>query len=235
MPCDPRFAAFGSIGALVGVAALKTMATKLIFLNVMFEPVAYSLLSALVTALLVVITLLATDGTVPTLRMATLLRLLPVCCAIAVDLALSNVAISMLPLPLQQAIASTIPAATILLETLVTRTCKTCATYVIISVLCVGAVLAHLSSSSLYWDGPSLTSNEGYAVAASAASASAADVPAAAASTAQTAAARTAANMSTAAAAMDRQRSQTFDRTHQPWALCVPHRWYAHHPWHAMC
>ena len=142
MQNDRGVGAWGSIALLISVAAVKTTLTKFLFTHQVHEPIAYSLLSAVVTGLLV-----SCQG-FGHMRFQTLMRLLPVALAIAVDLGLSNVAISRLPLALQQAIASTIPAATILLETIVRRRCKPLLVYVIIATLCFGAVLGHVGSLS---------------------------------------------------------------------------------------
>lgn len=139
-------AALGAIGLLVSVASTKTLLTKWLFHDV-HEPIAYSLLSALVTAA-VVAPLLACGGIqrlcLP--RWDMLFSLALVCVAIAVDLGLSNEAIYRLPLALQQAIASTIPAATIALETVVRQRCRPLADYLAISTLCFGAILGHIGS-----------------------------------------------------------------------------------------
>mmetsp|Transcript_5707 Transcript_5707/g.15179 ORF Transcript_5707/g.15179 Transcript_5707/m.15179 type:complete len:340 (+) Transcript_5707:44-1063(+) len=134
--------AWGSIALLIFVAASKTLLTKFLFTEAVDEPIAYSLLSAVETALLV-----SCHG-FGKLQPRTSIRLYPVAIAIAIDLGMSNVAISRLPLALQQAIASSVPAATILLETIVRRRCKPLLIYVVISALCAGALLGHLGSLS---------------------------------------------------------------------------------------
>lgn len=144
-----------SLLLLVTVATVKTMLTKLIFLHVP-TPVAYSLLSASVTGLLVVPLIYASaHGAKPhqpsglrCVRPYMLLRLSVVCVAVAIDLGLSNVAIWLLPLALQQMIASTIPAATISLESLYRRRLKPLVNYLIIATLCTGAILGHAGSTA---------------------------------------------------------------------------------------
>lgn len=117
-----KAAAYGSVALLIGVAAAKTLLTKLVFGDI-DAPFTYSFISAMVTVLLL-LPVLTLNGRVRCLTCRFCFQLLPVCIAIAVDLGLSNVAISFLPLALQQAIASTIPAATIVLETAVRQQCK---------------------------------------------------------------------------------------------------------------
>ena len=140
-----------SLLLLVVVAAIKTSVTKLIFTKLP-TPIAYSLLSSVVTGVLVAGPALCTSGAdgecggVRCVPLRELWMLGFVAVAVAVDLGLSNIAISLLPLPLQQAIASAIPAATILLESIVFRRLKPIGHYIAISFLCFGAVLGHLGS-----------------------------------------------------------------------------------------
>ena len=140
----PR-AAWLSLLLLVSVALVKTILTKTIF-DGLPTPVAYSLLSASVTWLLLLPPLCYT-GSLRCLRWDDAWRVALVSVAVAIDLGMSNIAISLLPLALQQAIASAIPAATILLESLVLRRLKSVGSYAAIAMLCIGAVLMHLGSA----------------------------------------------------------------------------------------
>ena len=129
---------------LLVTALVKTVLSKTIFEQVPL-PVAYSLLSALVTWLLVQLPLFW-SGRLKVMTVRDFRRLALVSIAVSLDLGMSNIAIALLPLPLQQAIASAIPAATILLERAVTRRPKAPASYLAITLLCGGAVLMHLGS-----------------------------------------------------------------------------------------
>lgn len=137
--------AVGAIGLLVSVASVKTLFTKEIF-DWCTTPIAYSLLSAFETAVLLLPFAITESRQRCLPQPGMMLRLALVCIAIAADFALSNEAIYRLPLALQQAIASTIPAATIVLETIVRWQCKGVLEYVAIAVLCLGAVLAHIGT-----------------------------------------------------------------------------------------
>jgi hypothetical protein len=134
---------YGSIAMLITIAAVKTVLTKLIFVHVP-TPIAYSLLSAVVTALLLVPSLAVRGFGI--LRREMMVRFMLVCVAVAVDLGMNNIAIWLLPLALQQAIASTIPGVTVVLESIVRRRRKSLGTYLVIGVLCGGAVLSHLGT-----------------------------------------------------------------------------------------
>jgi len=134
-----------SVFLLIAVAALKTILTKVIFLEVPY-PVAYSLLSALVTSVLLLLGFALfprVTGPLQPLRLRMAPRLLAVCLAVAVDLGLSNRAIYLLPLALQQAIASTIPAVTMVIETVYRWRLKPLNVYLVVAALCAGAFLAH--------------------------------------------------------------------------------------------
>jgi drug/metabolite transporter (DMT)-like permease len=150
-----------SLLLLITVAALKTVITKVV-LSAMPTPVAYSLLSAVMTALIICGPAMwyAPRGTgmncVPSKDMWMLAF---VAIAVAVDLGMSNIAISLLALPLQQAIASVIPAATILMESLVFRRLKPCGQYVAILLLCSGASIGHLDQRTRQRGHPNLTSS----------------------------------------------------------------------------
>lgn len=139
-----------SLLLLISVAAFKTVITKAV-LTRMPTPIAYSLLSSVITGLLVAAPALwyapetsGSCGGVKLVALRDLSMLAFVAIAVAIDLGLSNVAISLLALPLQQAIASAIPAATILLESIVFRRLKPCGHYFAILLLCSGAVIGHL-------------------------------------------------------------------------------------------
>ena len=73
-------------------------------------------------------------------------RLGVVCVMVAIDLGFTNMAISMLPLALQQCIAATTPAATVTIESVYERRLQHPFIYTVIACLCAGAVLAELGS-----------------------------------------------------------------------------------------
>ena len=145
----PRpLAAWLSILLLIAVALVKTILSKTIF-DQLPTPIAYSLGSAVVTWLLVALPL-AYNGELKCMRPTDLWRVGLVSVAVTLDLGMSNIAIALLPLPLQQAIASAIPAATVLLESAVTRRLKPPTTYLTILLLCGGAITMHFGSIPTY-------------------------------------------------------------------------------------
>ena len=144
MPRPPE--AWLSLLLLVLVALVKTILSKTIF-DQLPTPVAYSLLSSVVTWVLVALPL-AQKRELLCMRTYDLWRVALVSIAVTLDLGMSNIAIALLPLPLQQAIASAIPAATILLESAVTRRLKPLPTYLAIALLCGGAVMMHFGSGA---------------------------------------------------------------------------------------
>ena len=73
-------------------------------------------------------------------------RLGVVCVMVAIDLGFTNMAISMLPLALQQCIAATTPAATVTIESVYEQRLQHPFIYTVIACLCAGAVLAELGS-----------------------------------------------------------------------------------------
>ena len=109
-----------ALGFMTFIAVTKTLLTKYLFMHVHL-PIAFSVMSCVATVLcfLPIFAFRSDFFAVPRWRM--LPRFLGVCLAIAIDLGCTNVAISVLSLALQQCIKATSPAATIFLESLVTR------------------------------------------------------------------------------------------------------------------
>jgi drug/metabolite transporter (DMT)-like permease len=132
---------------LVFVAVTKTLLTKNVFVHVP-TPVAFSVLSCFVTAvcLIPVFMWMPQLWTGLTGRMA--VGFLGVCIAIAIDLAATNVAISLLSVALQQCIKATSPAATIFVESLWNCTCRHPVLYLVVALLCIGPILTNLGSTS---------------------------------------------------------------------------------------
>ena len=65
-----------------------------------------------------------------------------VCCLVALDLALTNIAVSMLAVAIQQCIIATNPAFTVTIESIVRRKLAHPMIYLTICILCVGPVVA---------------------------------------------------------------------------------------------
>lgn len=136
-----------SVGLLMSVAATKTMLTKLIFQQVSI-PVAFSLLSCVMTILLLLPVFAVQPHLFQWLKPHMVKQLSVVCVMVAVDLGFTNIAISMLPLALQQCIAATTPAATVSIESVYERRLQHPAIYGVIVALCAGAVIAELGAFS---------------------------------------------------------------------------------------
>mmetsp|Transcript_7259 Transcript_7259/g.18997 ORF Transcript_7259/g.18997 Transcript_7259/m.18997 type:complete len:326 (+) Transcript_7259:68-1045(+) len=136
-----------AISFLTFVAVTKTLLTKTIFVHGV-PPVAFSVYSCLVTALLMLPIFACQPKQFAMLTWNMSVGFIFVCVAIALDLALTNVAISLLSVALQQCIKATSPAATVFLESLWNRICHSPLKYFAVLLLCVGPILTNLGSSS---------------------------------------------------------------------------------------
>ncbi|KAL3921928.1 MAG: hypothetical protein SGPRY_004734, partial [Prymnesium sp.] len=159
-------AACAALCWLVGVSVAKTILTKLVFVHVGL-PVAFSFLSCVITAICLVPILLFSKPPpiddsrlskefsnrprptsmlrLPTLKM--LAGLVAVSVAIMLDLACTNVALSLISVALQQSIKSTSPTATMLIESIHQRTCHHPVMWLVVALLCVGPILTSAGSS----------------------------------------------------------------------------------------
>ena len=142
---------------LTFVAVTKTILTKSVFLRTP-QPIAYSVLSCFVTALcmLPIFACLRDTFRHPARHMLRGLTLVSI--AIAIDLACTNVAIALLSVALQQCIRAASPAATILLETFYSKTCRHPLMYVVVLLLCSGPVLAQMGSRPYDYTWPGVIS-----------------------------------------------------------------------------
>jgi drug/metabolite transporter (DMT)-like permease len=131
---------------LVGIAVFKTLITKVLFAE-MDTPVAYSILSCLVTNMGISLWFAAVPGSLKFLSRDMVPTFAAVCIAIAIDLGCSNVAISLLSVALQQVLRAAAPAATMLIEVVIKR--KPQKPLMVLAVICVsaGPVLTQLGSS----------------------------------------------------------------------------------------
>ena len=125
----------------------KTILTKSVFMHVP-TPVAYSVLSCLVTAFCMLPLFLCKPNLWASPTPAMMLGFLGVCIAIAMELACTNVAISLLSVALQQCIRAASPAATVILESFWTGRCRHPLLYAVVLLLCTGPILAQMGSSS---------------------------------------------------------------------------------------
>lgn len=145
--CRRNRSATLALAFLTFVAVTKTILTKLVFTHV-HAPVAFSVLSCLATNLCLAPVFLAKPSLFQSLQGRMLRPMLGVCLAIAIDLACTNVAISLLSVALQQCIKATSPAATVVLESLMMGKLQHPAIYLAVGLICVGPVLTHLGSQS---------------------------------------------------------------------------------------
>ena len=106
---------------LVIIAMSKTVLTKHIFEHIN-APVAMSALSCIVTGIMLIPVCIA-NGTLRLLTMEEGKTLSLVCLTVAADLAFTNVGLSILPIAFQQAIKSTLPVATVVIEFLLYQKC----------------------------------------------------------------------------------------------------------------
>jgi len=132
---------------LVFVAVTKTLLTKTVFVHGT-PPIAFSAFSCVVTGLCIAPVFFIKPSLYASLTMEMMVGFLIVCLAIALDLALTNMAISLLSVALQQCIKATSPAATVLLESMIDRVCHHPLKYLVVLLLCVGPILTNLGSTS---------------------------------------------------------------------------------------
>lgn len=132
--------------ALVAIAVAKTLLTKVALTGVR-APVAFSIVSCLVTNVGIGCILCARPSTFKLLQRSMLRDFGIVCVTIAIDLGCTNVAISLISLALQQCIRGASPAATIAIEALVRRSCQRPAVVAVVLLGCVGPILTGLGSA----------------------------------------------------------------------------------------
>ena len=132
---------------LTFVAVTKTLLTKTVFVHVP-TPVAFSVMSCFVTAFCMVPIFAFKPSLFANLDWGKATMFGAVCVAIALDLACTNVAISLLSVALQQCIKATSPAATIFVESLWNQRCKHPLLYLLVATLCIGPILTRLGSTS---------------------------------------------------------------------------------------
>lgn len=141
-------AAAGAFAFLTFVAVSKTLLTKLVFTSHDNGPVAFSVLSCVLTLLCMWPVFKWKPETWAVPRPEMYKGFLGVCVAIALDLACTNVALSLLSVALQQCIKATSPALTIMLESAVNKKLQHPLIYVTIALICLGPILAQLGTTS---------------------------------------------------------------------------------------
>lgn len=138
--------AVAAFAFLTFVAVSKTLLTEFVFTHVN-TPVAFSVLSCIVTMLMLLPIFAAKPSYFGWIRREFLPGFIGVSAAIAVDLGCTNVAISELSIAMQQTIKATSPAATVVLEVAFSRKCHHPLIFFLIAVLCVGSILVKYGST----------------------------------------------------------------------------------------
>lgn len=137
-----------ALSFLVGVAVLKTLLTKFVFVHVPL-PVAVSLLSCVATMLGLLPVFALRPASRRGLRLSMLPRLSVVWLAAGLDLGCTNIGLASLSVAMAQCMRAAQPVLTILMETARTRALHHPLTYASLAVVVVGAVLMREGSSLL--------------------------------------------------------------------------------------
>jgi drug/metabolite transporter (DMT)-like permease len=128
------------------VAVVKTMLTKALFEGGAAFPVGFSAISAIATCTVLIPVFLIdrTQWAVP--KRDYMPGFLLVCTLVALDLALTNIAVALLAVAIQQCIVATNPAFTVTIESIVRRKLAHPMIYFVIIFLCTGPVVAQIGA-----------------------------------------------------------------------------------------
>merc|ERR1719498_120483 len=137
-----------AIAFYILVAVVKTMLTKALFEGGAAFPVGFSAISAVATCAVLVPVFLfdRTQWAVP--KRDYMPGFLLVCTLVALDLALTNIAVALLAVAIQQCIVATNPAFTVTIESIVRRKLAHPAVYFVIIVLCCGPIIAQVGAET---------------------------------------------------------------------------------------
>jgi len=141
-----KFAAPLAISFYILVAVVKTMLTKALFEGGADYPVGFSAISAIATCLVLLPIFAADRSQFSVPKKEYLPGFLLVCCLVALDLALTNIAVSLLAVAIQQCIIATNPAFTVTIESIVRRKMAHPMIYLTIAILCLGPVVAQIGA-----------------------------------------------------------------------------------------
>jgi len=143
-----KFAAPLALGFYIAVAVVKTMLTKALFEGGAAFPVGFSAISAIMTCLCLVPVFLIdkTQWAVP--KREYFGGFMMVCVLVALDLALTNIAVSLLAVAIQQCIIATNPAFTVTVESIVRKKLAHPMIYLVIAVLCTGPIVAQIGAKA---------------------------------------------------------------------------------------
>jgi len=141
-----KYAAPASIGFYIFIAVLKTMLTKALFSGGADFPVGFSAVSAIATCMVVAPVFIVKPETWAIPSREILPGFCLVCALVALDLAFTNIAVSLLAVAIQQCIIATNPAFTVAIESIVRSKIYHPAIYATITVLCIGPILAQVGA-----------------------------------------------------------------------------------------
>jgi drug/metabolite transporter (DMT)-like permease len=141
-----KFGAPLAIGFYIFVAVLKTMLTKALFEGGAAFPVGFSAISAVATCITLVPVFLADKSQWAVPKRDYMPGFILVCVLVALDLALTNIAVSLLAVAIQQCIVATNPAFTVSIESIVRRKLAHPMIYFVIVFLCTGPIVAQIGA-----------------------------------------------------------------------------------------
>jgi drug/metabolite transporter (DMT)-like permease len=141
-----KFGAPLALTFYITVAVVKTMLTKALFEGGAAFPVGFSAISAIATCTVLIPVFVAdrTQWAVP--KRDYMPGFLLVCTLVALDLALTNIAVALLAVAIQQCIVATNPAFTVTIESIVRRKLAHPMIYLVIVFLCTGPVVAQVGA-----------------------------------------------------------------------------------------
>jgi len=142
-----RLAAPLAIMLYIVVAVTKTLTTKALVMEVK-APVALSAWSSFVTCLCCVPVFLIKPDQWGVPHRANYKGLMLVVVLLSLDMAFTNIAVSMLSVTIQQCLLAVNPTVTVLLESLVLRKLSHPVIYLMVVLLCVGPVLTNVAGAS---------------------------------------------------------------------------------------
>jgi len=141
-----KFAAPMALGFYIFIAVVKTMLTKALFEGGAAYPVGFSAVSAIATCLVLVPVFIIQPKQWAVPKKDYMPGFCLVCTLVALDLALTNIAVALLAVAIQQCIIATNPAFTVTIESIVRKKLAHPAIYLTIAILCVGPIVAQVGA-----------------------------------------------------------------------------------------
>jgi hypothetical protein len=141
-----RYGAPLALTFYITVAVVKTMLTKALFEGGAAFPVGFSVISAMATCTVLIPVFIFDRKQWAVPKFEYMGGFLLVCTLVALDLALTNIAVSLLAVAVQQCLIATNPAFTVTIESIVRRTLAHPAIYMVIVFLCCGPIVAQIGA-----------------------------------------------------------------------------------------